>query len=532
MRRPVPQQFAHWSGGSGMRTDGRTVRLRVPILAGLLGLATLGGLLAPVRADDRADSHRDVRRRAGFAPLEHPPDTASSGDREAKPSYTASAHKVFGNDDRYPVLDATRYPWSTVCSIESIFPDGSELFASGVLIGPGEVLTAGHAVHDAAAGGWAESVRVIPAYEFGDEPFGFAFAADLRSFEAWTDRQDAEFDLALVELDEDLGFDTGWLGYADETDATLLSSIVNTAGYPTDLDDGEAMWAAQDFLSDVSDAQLFFRGALDASGGQSGSGMWIRDGDDRYVTGVLTYETDTRNEATRLSGARFAFVDAWAQGHDSPTDLSVRALRSDLGDTATAGAAGIVEVDLDNLGARPAEVRLDVVLVDERDREHDLGSTRLLVLGDDELTVSVGVRVPDRYPDATGRLRARAVIVDDSPELHPDDNELDGDLVSVEASVRFLRLGRKSKDRLFPGEIARYRFEVPDGRRRLKVRLFGRVTGRATVTGPDGTLVELGAGRGNKQRIFDPAGGTWEVAIENDLTFPRRIRFKAKVSRR
>lgn len=513
---------------NGMKPAPRPVLRRGGLLVALLGLATLGGLLAPVRADEA------TRRRVGFTPVDHPLGDASPGSAEDRPADagTVSAGKVFGNDDRYAVLDATRYPWSAVCSIETTFPDGSTLLASGVLIGPDDVLTAAHAVYDADAGGFATDVRVIPAYEFGAEPFGSAFAADIRTFDAWTERADPEFDLALLELDDDIGLSTGYLGFSDETDATLQSRIVNTAGYPSDLDDGEAMWAAQDFLTDVSDAQLFFRGQLDAAGGQSGSGMWIRDGDDRFVTGVLTYETATANEATRLSGARFAFVDAWTQGHESPTDLSVLALRTDLGDDVIAGDRGRVTVDLDNLGDRPAETRVTVFLVTDDGREFRIGSSRLLVLGGDELSVPVDVEIPVQYPDASGRLRAVAEIVDDSPELEPDDNELDGARLSVAPRLRTLAIGRKTKDRLFPGEIVRYRFEVPDGRRRLKLRLFGQLTGRARVTSPDGLVIDLGGGRDRRQRIFEPAGGTWEVEIENDLSFPRRMRFKAQVSRR
>ena len=236
------------------------------------------------------------------------PDSAFEADEIPTP------RKVFGADDREPVYDTDLYPWSTVAKVISTFPDGLVAEGSAVMVGPYQALTAGHVVYDEGHGGWARDVEVLPGYDLGFAPFGSHTADEILSFAGFIDDGDYAYDFALLELDADAGESTGWLGISARGDADLLDNLMNTAGYPGDLEDGEGMWYAADFADDVDAGSIYLNGTLDAAQGQSGSGVWLRDGGERYVVGVVSTETRNFNVAARITDEVFDTLDGWLGG--------------------------------------------------------------------------------------------------------------------------------------------------------------------------------------------------------------------------
>lgn len=66
---------------------------------------------------------------------------------------------VCGSDDRVQISPATAVPWRWNCELIITMANGSTARGTGWLIGPRTVMTAGHVVYSAAAGGWAPSSR-------------------------------------------------------------------------------------------------------------------------------------------------------------------------------------------------------------------------------------------------------------------------------------------------------------------------------------------------------------------------------------
>jgi V8-like Glu-specific endopeptidase len=215
------------------------------------------------------------------------------------------------------VIETELYPWSTVAKVIATFPDGLVAEGSGAMVGPYQALTAAHVVYDDLHGGWATDVLVLPGYDLGRAPFGSYTAEEIRAFAGFVDDRDYDYDFALLELDADAGDLTGWLGLAARSDFELLDGLQNTAGYPGDLEDGEGMWYAADYAATVDATAIYLNGMLDAARGQSGSAVWMREGDARFVVGVVSTETRSYNVAARITDEVFDTLDAWLGGEPS-----------------------------------------------------------------------------------------------------------------------------------------------------------------------------------------------------------------------
>ena len=59
-------------------------------------------------------------------------------------------------------ISVTGSPDSAICRLEVTFPNGTTGSGTGVMVDSFHALTAGHCVYDAAYGGWATSIKVIP----------------------------------------------------------------------------------------------------------------------------------------------------------------------------------------------------------------------------------------------------------------------------------------------------------------------------------------------------------------------------------
>lgn len=122
-----------------------------------------------------------------------------------------------------------------------------------MLIDSKHVLTAGHCVYtfvsercnSPEASCWATSIRVIPAYENGDAPFGEANFANLWAWTAWTGDENYDWDIAMIELDRPVGALTGWYGYGYNDNDTFFTggNTFRSTGYPVESPyDGQRMY--------------------------------------------------------------------------------------------------------------------------------------------------------------------------------------------------------------------------------------------------------------------------------------------------
>jgi glutamyl endopeptidase len=228
----------------------------------------------------------------------------------------------FPPDDRVKVVDTTTYPWSTICKLYITAADSTQFIGSGTMLDEYHVLTCGHCVYLHGYGGWASEVKVIPGMAGDYEPFGHAFATYYRSYTEWTEYEMYEHDWAVITLDRTIGSQTGWMGRmtADPSDPVYTGTL-NIAGYPGDLDLGEYMYFDSDVGEYADEYNHWFW--MDTAAGQSGSPVWMYDGENRYIVSINAYEYEYgtyANFGTRLNQDKYDRINTWLAEDVPPND--------------------------------------------------------------------------------------------------------------------------------------------------------------------------------------------------------------------
>ena len=228
-----------------------------------------------------------------------------------KKSNSPSKVKNFGELTK--VVDPKIYPYSATVKIFMTFPDGSSGQASGVMIDPEHVLTAGHVIYDNKYGGWATSVRVVPAYEVQDVyygPFGNGNAIATYSWEGWTKNEDRNWDMAYILLDRPCGAVAGYLAYGYNNNSFFKDRTFYNPGYPKEGQyDGQYMYTWGGTFSSVGDHQFY--AGRDSYAGQSGSGTYTNLNGDDIEYSVLSYDfMSIYTGFVRIDSAKFISISS------------------------------------------------------------------------------------------------------------------------------------------------------------------------------------------------------------------------------
>lgn len=138
------------------------------------------------------------------------------------------------------ISNPTQWPWRAVVRLEiahNELPVNTVYICTGVLIDPRFVLTAGDCVYDRSSGtggyGWATSVRVIPAFQNGAEPFGDSTSLTLYAFTGWTQSGDFNHNMGYIRLDRPVGALTGNVLMAADPDNVFRYTTFDNPGYPS-----------------------------------------------------------------------------------------------------------------------------------------------------------------------------------------------------------------------------------------------------------------------------------------------------------
>ncbi len=232
---------------------------------------------------------------------------------------------IFGADDRVEIVATTAPPWSAVVELNISFPWG-EVLATGVMIGPNDLLTVGHAVYSADYGGYATAIVASPARSGRLDPFGIANSVAFQVDPRWVenDRLGAPldpfgYDYALVTLDRPVGSATGFLpvGVLDDP----IGVAVQAAGYPADKG-YDFLYRTEGTVDSADIDTLFFADDLDLLPGQSGSPVFVTDPatGQATVVGLISFdyhEPPYANGVLRINPEYRETIAWWSASNDA-----------------------------------------------------------------------------------------------------------------------------------------------------------------------------------------------------------------------
>lgn len=212
----------------------------------------------------------------------------------------APTDNIIGTDGRTLVSSTTSIPYSAICYMEIKWKDNTTSYGTAWMIYSDIAITAGHCVYDSNHGGWAKQIKIWPGkdgYGLWNNPFGTAEALHMHTSTYWTSSADSDHDWGLLELDDTIGDNTGWLGIG-WTGYDPSGMNVTISGYPTDHQYYQYKMSGQ--ISSGTTNRLYY--TIDAVAGQSGSPIFS-SGNVSY--GIHCYGTSTMNSGTRITETLF-----------------------------------------------------------------------------------------------------------------------------------------------------------------------------------------------------------------------------------
>lgn len=247
---------------------------------------------------------------------------------------------IIDGDDRVQIKKTDSVPWRWICKI--FIKDSKGRISSegtGLLISDRHILTAAHVIYQKYIDPYSYSIEVIPAFSGGDEPFGMYAVSKKPKISKWYDPEEKnhlDFDYALITLEDRVGQEKfskigGPLCYwghpqcgantiftrLDPKKLNQRSTI--TAGYPGKKG-GKQLWCAKGILYGASEKGRRMFMTSDATAGQSGSPVWVKEDDKDCLVGIVVAAGTTRNFVVRVTRELIAQIQTWIrEDRDTPT---------------------------------------------------------------------------------------------------------------------------------------------------------------------------------------------------------------------
>jgi glutamyl endopeptidase len=221
-----------------------------------------------------------------------------------------------------PVL---AYVWSAICEIHTYHGPGREQLATGFLISPGVVITAGHVVNSPEAG--RAQTAVITPGKFRDwSQWGSLPASRFSPCPGWDpSNPQAEWDYAAIFLDNTAQFGpAGFFRFKAISDAEIQAhersgGLWTVAGYPADpycdrsLQPLPYQWYASGPMIPGSEAPMTLNYEMPTSAGQSGSPIYYIENDTPFAIAIHTAGLEKTKWARRIDSPLEQQMERWVE---------------------------------------------------------------------------------------------------------------------------------------------------------------------------------------------------------------------------
>jgi len=214
------------------------------------------------------------------------------------------------------IKKTTEYPYTTMGLLANGCP--------GVLVSKRFVLTAGYCVFNTQDGKWYENIDFFPAYDGKNAPYGSVRWKNVYAPVGYTKDNSPDYNYALVELEQDIGDKTGWMGFSHFPEFPFKQ--LNVTSYPYEGVPANTMWQTTCKISTVQDGYFFYQcpGKYQTVTAMGGGPVWFKgNGDnDWWVTGIHIGNLDDNKShwAVRLNEANATALLSWMQPQETVPD--------------------------------------------------------------------------------------------------------------------------------------------------------------------------------------------------------------------
>jgi V8-like Glu-specific endopeptidase len=222
------------------------------------------------------------------------------------------------------------YPIRTAVKIFHIINDSLKQKCSGLMVAKNYVLTDCHCIGSYDSNNvfkFQDSILLAPAYDNGAENplFGHSMGTEYITFR---DNMSSYLlkDLALIKLDRNSGYETGWIGIAfNDDDSFFKNNIFHKLSYPATIDafdssrvyNGDTLYYNYGVPGEINDTWIGYN--IFGIRGQSGSSLFFTD-NERYFS-IGTLKLSTMSYHTRIiPGMYYAFKQFLEPGISSSND--------------------------------------------------------------------------------------------------------------------------------------------------------------------------------------------------------------------
>ena len=178
------------------------------------------------------------------------------------------------------------------------------------------MLTAGHCLCP-TPGNPAEVVSFYPG-RHGSFARWVSEGIKIRVHNNWFSYGDDSNDLGVLFLEHKLGNETGWATLEVLSDQQHENRYVRVTGYPYERQEDLSpyMYTMQGLIKVIKPSKIYYD--IDTSGGQSGSGVCVEDGNNipRCIAVHVTGCPVEGNGAVRINNEKISLISQWLNDHN------------------------------------------------------------------------------------------------------------------------------------------------------------------------------------------------------------------------